>query len=236
MLLELKNVWVFYGKAAALQGISLNIYEGEVVTIIGSNGAGKSTTLKTIMGLNHPSKGEILFEGQRIDGMPTDKIVTAGISISMEGSRIFSDMTVFENLLMGAFQKRDKRGILNDIETIYGIFPVLRDRHNQRGGTLSGGEQRMLSISRALMTKPKLLCLDEPSLGLAPKMVSNVASLIKSLNENTGLTILLVEQNAEMAFELARRAYVMEVGNIMMEGDIKELRGNTRIREAYLGL
>ncbi len=236
MLLEVSQVWVEYGKASALKGISLGIEAGEIVTLIGSNGAGKSTALKAISGLIRPVKGKVFFKGESITGLPADRILKRGISLSMEGGRIFPEMTVMENLLMGAFHRSDKLGIRRDIESLFETFPILRERQHQSGNTLSGGEQRMLSISRALMSNPKLLCLDEPSLGLAPKMVSTVASFIKSLNEKTGIAILLVEQNAEIAFKLAKRAYVLEVGTISMEGDIQELRGNKRIREAYLGL
>lgn len=235
MLLEIKNTIVHYGRAEALSDISVNVDKSEIVVIIGSNGAGKTTTLKMIAGLVRPTSGEIWFEGRRIDGLPPEKMNRMGISISMEGRRLFPLMTVLENLQMGSFSRRDKHGIDNDLEAILNRFPVLRQRRAQKAGTLSGGEQQMLAIASALMSRPKLLLLDEPSLGLAPIIVANVAEIVKDLNE-TGLTILLVEQNAEMALRLAHRGYVLEVGKITAEGDTTYLRGSQHVKQAYLGL
>lgn len=235
MSLELKHIAVYYEKAEALKDISINVAEGEIVVIIGSNGAGKTTTLKSIAGLVHPTRGEIWFEGHRIDGEPPEKMVSKGISISMEGRRLFPFMTTLENLQMGAFRRRDKDEIRHDLESAFETFPVLEKSQKQKAGTLSGGEQQMLAIARALMSRPKLLLLDEPSLGLAPIVVAHLAKTVKKLNEK-GLTILLVEQNAEMALTLAHRGYVIEVGRITMEGDSQTLRGNDYVREAYLGI
>ena len=235
MLLELKNIAVYYGKAQALAGVSLEVAEGEIVVIIGSNGAGKTTTLKSIAGLVRPAKGEIWLGGHRIDGQPAEKVVREGISICMEGRRLFPFMTVLENLHMGAFRRRDRGEIRKDLEGIFGTFPVLEKRQKQKAGTLSGGEQQMVAIARALMSRPKLLLLDEPSLGLAPKVVEDVERTVEALNK-TGLTILLVEQNAEMALGLAHRGYLLEVGDITMAGDGQELRGNDYVRRVYLGI
>jgi branched-chain amino acid transport system ATP-binding protein len=235
MLLELKDIAVYYGKAQALKGISLKVDEGEIVVIIGSNGAGKTTTLKSIAGLVRPAQGEIWLEGRRIDGQPPEKVVREGISICMEGRRLFPFMTVLENLHMGAFRRRDRGGIRSDLESVFGTFPVLEKRQKQKAGTLSGGEQQMVAIARALMSRPRLLLLDEPSLGLAPKVVEDVERTVEALNK-TGLTILLVEQNAEMALALAHRGYVLEVGNITVAGDGQALRGNDHVQKFYLGI
>lgn len=235
MLLEVKQIAVHYEKAEALRDVSIKVDKGEVVVIIGSNGAGKTTTLKSIAGLIHPTRGEIWFEGQRIDRLPPEKMVSKGISISMEGRRLFPFMTTLENLQMGAFQRRDKDEIRRDLESAFEVFPVLEKRQKQKAGTLSGGEQQMLAIARALMSRPKLLLLDEPSLGLAPMVVAHLATSVKRLREK-GLTILLVEQNAEMALTLAHRGYVLEVGRITMEGDSQALRGNDYVKRAYLGI
>jgi branched-chain amino acid transport system ATP-binding protein len=235
MLLEIKNATVHYGGAEALKNVSIEIDKGEIVVIIGSNGAGKTTTLKMIAGLVHPTSGEVWFEGSRIDGLPPEKIVTQGASIAMEGRRLFPAMTVLENLQMGSFCRRDKDGINHDLESIFSRFPVLWERRTQKAGTLSGGEQQMLAIACALMSKPKLLLLDEPSLGLAPMIVAEVAKTVKQLNE-AGFTILLVEQNAEMALKLADRGYVLEVGTIIAEGDTASLRESEHVKKAYLGV
>lgn len=234
MLLELKQVVVHYEKAEALKGVSLNVKDGEIVTIIGSNGAGKTTTLKSIASLVRPTRGEIWLEGHRIDGCSPEEMVKKGISICMEGRRLFPFMTVLENLQMGAFCRSDKTQVLHDIESVFDLFPVLRERKKQKGGSLSGGEQQMLTIARAMMSKPKLLLLDEPSLGLAPKLVAHMGKTARELNKG-GLSILLVEQNAQMALRIARRGYVMEVGKIVLEGEAQSLYGNDYVRRAYLG-
>lgn len=234
MLLEISNVTIHYEKAKALKGVTINVDEGEIVTIIGSNGAGKTTTLKAISGLVKPSSGEIWFDGKRIDKHPAQSLVRDGISFCMEGRRLFPFMTVMENLEMGAFSRRKRDEINQDLQNVFERFPVLRERKKQKAGTLSGGEQQMLAIGRALMARPKLLLLDEPSLGLAPMVVSKLASNIKELNK-TGLTVLLVEQNAQMALRIAHRGYVMEVGKIITEGDTQSLLGNDHVKRAYLG-
>ncbi len=234
-MLEVKHIAVHYEKAEALKDVSIKVDKGEVVVIIGSNGAGKTTTLKSIVGLVHLTRGEIWFEGDRIDEEHPEKMVSKGISICMEGRRLFPFMTTLENLQMGAFQRQDKDEIRHDLESAFEVFPVLEKSQKQKAGTLSGGEQQMLAIARALMSRPKLLLLDEPSLGLAPIVVAHLAKAVKKLNEK-GLTILLVEQNAEMALTLAHRGYVIEVGRITMEGDSQMLRRNDYVREAYLGI
>lgn len=233
MLLELKDIVVHYEKAEALRGVSIGVNEGEIVTIIGSNGAGKTTTLKAIAALVRPTSGEIWFEGQRIDGLPPEKIAKRDIAFCMEGRRLFPFMTVLENLEMGAYCRRDKDK--RDLENIFDLFPVLRERQRQKAGTLSGGEQQMLTIGRALMSKPKLMLVDEPSLGLAPMVVADLAKTFKELNR-IGLTVLLVEQNAQMALSLAHRGYILEVGKITTEGDSQLLRNNDHVRQVYLGV
>jgi len=233
MLLELKDIVVHYEKAEALRGVSIGVNEGEIVTIIGSNGAGKTTTLKAIAALVRPTSGEIWFEGQRIDGLPPEKIAKRDIAFCMEGRRLFPFMTVLENLEMGAYCRRDKDK--RDLENIFDLFPVLRERQRQKAGTLSGGEQQMLTIGRALMSKPKLMLVDEPSLGLAPMVVADLAKTFKELNR-IGLTVLLVEQNAQMALGLAHRGYILEVGKITTEGDSQLLRNNDHVRQVYLGV
>ena len=233
-MLELRGVEVFYGNIRALQGISLSVAEGELVTLIGSNGAGKSTTLKTISGLLKPRAGAILYNGERIDGAPTHRIVALGVSHCPEGRRIFGRLTVEENLHMGAVQRRDRGRIRHDVERVYTLFPSLRERRRQLGGTLSGGEQQMLAISRALLSRPKLLLLDEPSLGLAPLLVESIFETIQTLKQEK-TTILLVEQNARQALDVADRAYVMETGRIMLEGPAHELKHNPQVESTYLG-
>ncbi|MFC1950421.1 ABC transporter ATP-binding protein [Chloroflexota bacterium] len=235
MLLEVKNISVHYARAEALKGVSMNVDEGEVVTIIGANGAGKSTTLRTIASLSHPTSGEIWFNGNRIDKLPPQALITKGIGFCMEGRRLFPFMTVSENLQMGALWRKDKSEIDHDLEYVLGLFPVLQERRSQKAGTLSGGEQQMLTIGRALMSKPKLLMLDEPSLGLAPKIVADLGRTVKELNK-TGLTILLVEQNARMALGCSNRGYALEVGKIVSEGSCEMLREDEKIKQAYLGL
>jgi len=235
MLLELKDIVVHYEKAEALKGVSIGVDEGELITIIGSNGAGKTTILKTIAALVRPTSGEIWFDGHRIDRVPPEKIAMRNIGFCMEGRRLFPFMTVLENLEMGAYCRHDTTDIKVDIEKVFGMFPVLEERQKQKSGTLSGGEQQMLTIGRALMAKPRLLLVDEPSIGLAPMVVADVAKTLKELNQ-TGLTILLVEQNARMALNLAHRSYVIEVGKITTEGTPKFLLDNDHVRKAYLGV
>lgn len=233
-LLELKNVHTYYGNIHALKGISLAVEKGEIVTLIGSNGAGKSTTLRTISGLLTPRHGEIFLEGQRIDHLPAHEIVARGVLQSPEGRRIFPRLTVRENLEMGAYQRRDADGIQRDMERVFTLFPRLRERINQRGGTLSGGEQQMLAIGRALMGRPRVLLLDEPSMGLAPVLVEQIFDIIREINQQ-GTTILLVEQNARLALSIAHRGYVLETGRITLSGEGKGLLDNPRVKAAYLG-
>ncbi|NWG20609.1 MAG: ABC transporter ATP-binding protein [Chloroflexi bacterium] len=234
-LLELKNVHTYYGNIHALKGISLAVEQGEIVTLIGSNGAGKSTTLRTISGLLKPRQGEVLFNGQRIDTTPPHKIVELGVLQSPEGRRIFPRLTVRENLEIGAFIRSDKAAMARDMDRVFQLFPRLYERVNQRGGTLSGGEQQMLAIGRALMGRPKVLLLDEPSMGLAPVLVEQIFSIISDINAQ-GTTILLVEQNALMALAIAHRGYVLQTGQIVLADSAPALRTNTMVREAYLGV
>ena len=234
-LLELKSVTVHYGKALALNDVSIAVGEGEIVTIIGSNGAGKSTTLRAIAGLVRLTSGEIWFDGKRIDKDAPERMVKTGISYCMEGRRLFPNMTVLENLDMGAISRKDREGIKKDLKSVFERFPILEERRSQKAGTLSGGQQQMLTIGRALMSKPRLLLMDEPSLGLAPMVVADVARIVKELNES-GLGVLLVEQNAQMALALASRGYVLEVGNVIVEGDAEPLRENDFVKIAYLGI
>jgi len=234
-LLELKNVHTYYGNIHALKGISLAVEQGEIVTLIGSNGAGKSTTLRTISGLLKPRQGEVLFNGQRIDTTPPHKIVELGVLQSPEGRRIFPRLTVRENLEIGAFIRSDRAAMARDMDRVFQLFPRLYERINQRGGTLSGGEQQMLAIGRALMGRPKVLLLDEPSMGLAPVLVEQIFSIISDINAQ-GTTILLVEQNALMALAIAHRGYVLQTGQIVLADSAPALRTNTMVREAYLGV
>lgn len=234
-VLELKNVHTYYGNIHALKGISITVSKGEIVTLIGSNGAGKSTTLRTISGLLQPRQGEVLLEGQRIDRVPPHKIVERGVLQSPEGRRIFPRLSVKDNLLMGAFTRNDKPAIEQDLERIYGLFPRLRERIAQKGGTLSGGEQQMLAIGRAMMGRPEVLLLDEPSMGLAPVLVEQIFNIIKEINSQ-GTTILLVEQNALMALSIANRGYVLQTGTIVLSDDAKVLSENEMVQKAYLGI
>ncbi|NJL92363.1 MAG: ABC transporter ATP-binding protein [Anaerolineae bacterium] len=234
-LLELRNVHTFYGKIHALKGISLRVEEGEVVTLIGSNGAGKSTTLKTISGITPAAEGNIILGKQEITQLKPDQIVGLGVIQSPEGRRIFGRLTVRENLEMGAFTRDDKAGIAQDLEYVFGLFPRLKERENQHGGTLSGGEQQMLAMGRALMAKPRILLLDEPSMGLAPLLVKSIFEIIKYLNEERHTTILLVEQNANVALQVAQRGYVLQSGHIIIADDAEVLAADPSIREAYLG-
>ncbi len=233
-MLKLEGVRAFYGPIEALKGVSLSVKEGEVVSLLGANGAGKSTTLMAISGVNKIGGGSITYDGRRIDGLPPHEIVKQGISQVPEGRRIFSRLTVRENLDMGAFTIRDKALAEKNLSEVYDLFPVLKERQSQQGGTLSGGEQQMLAIGRALMSSPKLLLLDEPSLGLAPIVVTKIFKIIKDINRR-GVTVLLVEQNARAALNLADRAYVLETGRITLEGPAKELLENEKVRKAYLG-
>jgi branched-chain amino acid transport system ATP-binding protein len=233
-LLELRDLRVRYGGIEAVKGISFDVQEGEVVTLIGGNGAGKSTTLKTISGIKRPSEGTIAFRGQPIHEMRADEIVTLGVVQTPEGRHIFPRMAVRENLAMGAYGRRDKKGIAEDYDRVYDLFPVLRERQGQAGGTLSGGEQQMLAIGRALMSRPVVLMLDEPSLGLAPLLVERIFDLLKEIHSQ-GTTILLVEQNAQMALQFADRGYVLESGEIILADAAKTLLGNEQVRKAYLG-
>lgn len=233
-MLTVKNLQVNYGSVQALKDISIEVKQGEIVTLIGSNGAGKSTLLKTISGLIRPKQGSITFEGKDLTSIPPEKIVSIGISHVPEGRRIFSGMTVMENLRIGAYQRKDKKGIEKDLEEVFSLFPILKDRKNQDAGTLSGGEQQMLAISRALLAKPKLIILDEPSLGLAPVIIDKVFEFIEKIRD-TGITILLVEQNANLALEVSERAYVLETGEIKLTGKSSELLKDEQIMKAYLG-
>jgi len=234
MLLEIKDLKVHYGRAEALKGISLSVDEGEIVALIGANGAGKTTTLRTISGLKGPTSGEIWFQGKRIDGMPAHDIVKLGIAHIPEGRIVFAPMTVLDNLRMGAYLRKDKHQIARDLDIMYEHFPVLKERRKQLSGSLSGGEQQMLVIARALMASPKLLLMDEPSMGLSPILVEQVGNIISDINK-IGIGIILVEQNARMALSLANKAYILEVGSITLEGDAKELANDERVRKAYLG-
>jgi branched-chain amino acid transport system ATP-binding protein len=235
-MLRISNLNVYYGKAAALRDVTLEVGENEVVALLGANGAGKSTTLRTISGLVTPRSGEIQFLGDSFKGLPPHKIVKRGISHCPEGRRIFPDLTVYENLvMMGAYLRSDRKEISESLENMYSLFPRLKERRSQKGGTLSGGEQQMLAIGRALMSKPKLLLLDEPSLGLAPAAVLDLAKKIREIHA-LGVTVLLVEQNAHMALGISDRAYVLEVGKITLSGKSGELGKLDQVRKAYLGM
>ncbi len=233
-MLEVKDINVHYGVIHALKGISLTVNEGEIVTLIGANGAGKTTTLRTISGLKKATSGQILLNGEDITALSAQDRVKKGISHVPEGRRIFPSMTVLENLEMGAYLRKDKDGIAEDLQRVYEWFPILADRKKQLAGTLSGGEQQMLAIGRALMSRPKILFLDEPSMGLAPLLVEEIFNIIKDINK-AGTTILLVEQNANLALQIADRAYVLETGSIVLSGTGKELLQSDDIKKAYLG-
>ena len=233
-LLELKDVHTYYGAIHALRGVTFEVEEGEIVTLIGSNGAGKSTTLRTICGQLIPRSGEITLRGTRFDRKPPHQIVELGVCQSPEGRRLFSRMTVHENLEMGAFSRNDKAAIAADFERVYGLFPRLKEREHQRAGTLSGGEQQMAAIGRALMAQPKVLLLDEPSMGLAPILVEQIFEIIKTINEQ-GTTVLLVEQNALQALAIANRGYILQTGEIVLADEAASLAKNPAVRAAYLG-
>ncbi len=233
-MLKVSNIDVYYGAIHALRDISIEVNQGEIVTLIGANGAGKSTTLRTISGLLTPKKGEVVFEKQNIAGMAPHKIVSLGLSQVPEGRRVFANMSVLENLELGAYLRNDKAGIEQDMQDVFKKFPRLLERKAQLSGTLSGGEQQMLAMGRALMSRPKLLLLDEPSMGLAPLLVKEIFNIIQEINQS-GTTVLLVEQNAHMALSIAHRAYVLETGRIALAGSAKELANSEEVRKAYLG-
>jgi branched-chain amino acid transport system ATP-binding protein len=236
-ILELEGVHTFYGTIEALKGISINVRQGEIVTLIGANGAGKSTTLRSINGLNHPRRGRIVFQGRDITNASAHDVVKSGISQSPEGRRLFPRMSVLENLLMGTFQRadrNDRRAVNADLDRVYELFPRLAERKQQRAGTLSGGEQQMVAIGRALMAHPKLLLLDEPSMGLAPIFVERIFEIIREINAQ-GTPILLVEQNALMALDVASRGYVLETGTVALADDAKRLKENEQVQKTYLG-
>ena len=234
-LIEFRKVCTGYGQMKVLHGIDLKIHEGEIVTLIGSNGAGKTTTLMTLSGVNRVWEGEITYAGSSINSLAAHEIVAAGISHVPEGRQIFRDLTVLENLRLGAFLRNDEDGILADLKKSFGMFPILEERQSQLGGTLSGGEQQMLAIARGLMARPKVLLLDEPSLGLAPLIVKDIFDTIVQVNKELGVTVLLVEQNANMALQIANRGYVIETGKITLEDEASALAENPAVREAYLG-
>ena len=233
-MLKIDNIHVYYGAIHALKGVSLEVRKGEIVTLIGANGAGKSTTLRTVSGLLAPKSGAITFLGENIAGTPAHEIVKHGISQVPEGRRIFAEMSVQENLELGAFTRKDKAGVAKDFDLVYRRFPRLEERRKQQAGTLSGGEQQMLAMGRALMSRPQLLLLDEPSMGLAPLLIKEIFSIIEDINRE-GTTVLLVEQNANMALSIAHRAYVMETGRITLQGAAKDLAASEDVRKAYLG-
>lgn len=235
MLLEIRDITVHYYKVPAVRNISLAVNDGEIVTLIGSNGAGKTTILRTITGLKHPTAGEIIFNRERIDKLPPEKINALGIAMVPEGRRVFPQMTVIENLLMGAFLRKDKNKIQKDLnEVVFRHFPRLKERKNQMAGTLSGGEQQMLAMGRALMSAPRLILMDEPSLGLSPIMCMEIGKIIRDIHRD-GTTVILVEQNARLALTLSQHAYVLETGSIVLSGPAKELRENEDVKKAYLG-
>jgi len=234
VVLAVEDVHTYYGSIEALKGISIEVREGEIVTLIGANGAGKTTALRSINGLNHPRRGRITFQGSDITQTAPHEIVKNGISQSPEGRKLFPRMTVIENLEMGAFQRKDKANFKDDMDRVFTLFPRLAERKSQKAGTMSGGEQQMLAIGRALMARPKLLLLDEPSMGLAPIFVEKIFEIVKEINEQ-GTPILLVEQNALMALDAADRGYVLETGRIALADDAKALRGNEQVRKTYLG-
>ena len=233
-MLKIENLHVAYGGIQALRGISLEVLDGKIVTLIGANGAGKSTTLRTITGLVKAASGSIQWNGEELLGKSIDKIVTSGIAMSPEGRRVFPDMTVLENLKIGAYLRKDKEGVAKDLQWVYDLFPRLKEREWQLAGTLSGGEQQMLAVGRALMSRPKVIMMDEPSLGLAPIVVKGIFDIIKEINKQ-GVTVLLIEQNANMALKTADLGYVMETGRITLQGTGAELLADEKVKEAYLG-
>ena len=234
MLLEIKDLWVRYDLVEALRGISLNLDQSEIVTILGANGAGKSTTLKTVSGLKEPGSGEIWFREERIDGLPPHEVVRRGIAQVPEGRRIFPEMTVMDNLLMGTHLRKDSTAVRRDLEYVFTHFPILQERKNQQGGSLSGGEQQMLAMARALMSSPKIILMDEPTLGLSPLMVREIKQITQTINQK-GVGIILVEQNARMALSIAHRGYVLMTGRIVLTGDRQLLLNNDEVKKYYLG-
>jgi branched-chain amino acid transport system ATP-binding protein len=233
-MLRVRDLHTYYGKVHVLKGVSLNVQQGEIVTLLGNNGAGKSTLLKTLSGLVRPTSGSIEFLGKRVDVLPSDEIVSMGISHAPEGRRVFPRLSVLDNIRMGAYVRKDEKGIEQDIEMYLARFPIMEERKNQVAGTLSGGEQQILAIVRALMSRPRLMLLDEPSLGLMPMLVSEIFRVISEIRE-AGMTILLVEQNARKALNIADRGYALETGEIVLEGSAEELRENDELRKRYLG-
>ena len=234
-MLEVRNLSVSYGAIAALHGISLSVKQGDIVTLIGGNGAGKTTTLRAISGLQTAASGEVIYEGRNITRLPAHEIVKLGLAHVPEGRMVFANLTVLENLQMGAYLRSDKVGIAADLDYVFSIFPRLKERERQISGTLSGGEQQMLAIGRALMSKPKFLMLDEPSLGIAPLLVKTIFEKIVEINREQGITILLVEQNANLALEVSRFGYVLETGKVILQDESAKLRTNPQVRQAYLG-
>jgi branched-chain amino acid transport system ATP-binding protein len=234
MLLEIKEMTVYYGKSMAIQDVTLGVAEGTVVSIIGANGAGKSTILRALSGLVATASGEIRFKGNRIDGRETTEIVRLGISLVPEGRQLFPYLSVLSNLKLGATLRKDKEGISRSLEEVYKLFPRLEERRNQKAGTLSGGEQQMLAIGRGLMARPKLMCMDEPSLGLAPIVIEQLAEVIKDINQR-GMSVLLVEQNVQLALGVASRGYALQVGRVVLEGDIETMKSSDIVKKAYLG-
>jgi branched-chain amino acid transport system ATP-binding protein len=235
-VLKVTNVETYYGPIMAIRGVSFEVPKGGIVTILGANGAGKTTVLKTVSGVMDPQKGSVLFEGREIRGMDPDKVMRLGMSHVPEGREVFPFLSVRENLRMGAYTRRDPDGVAQDLETVFGYFPVLRERAEQRAGSLSGGEQQMLAISRALMLRPKLLLLDEPSFGLAPRIVAEIFRILRTINTEDDVSMLLVEQNAQLALELADRAYLLETGRVALAGSSKELMADEAVRRSYLGV
>ena len=234
-MLEVKNLSVSYGAIAALHGVSLSVPKGDIVTLIGGNGAGKTTTLRAISGLQRAQAGEVIYEGRNITNLPAHEIVQLGLAHVPEGRMVFANLTVLENLQMGAYLRSDKPGIAADMDYVFNIFPRLKERAKQISGTLSGGEQQMLAIGRALMSKPKFLMLDEPSLGIAPLLVKTIFQKIVEINQQQGITILLVEQNANLALEVSRFGYVLETGKVLLQDESAKLRSNPQVKSAYLG-
>ena len=234
-VLEVKNVETFYGPIMAIRGVSLEVPKGKIVTILGANGAGKTTLMKTVSGVMDPEKGQVLLEGREIQGSDPDKVVRAGVAHVPEGREVFPFLTVRENLIMGAYTRKDRENVDGDIEMVFSYFPILKERSEQQAGTLSGGQQQMLAIGRGLMTKPKVMLLDEPSLGLSPILVQEIFAIIKRLNEEQGVTMMLVEQNANVALKAAHYGYVLEIGRIVMAGEASKLLASDDIQEFYLG-
>lgn len=234
-LLDVKDLTVYYGKALALDHISLRVDDGEIVAIVGANGAGKTTAIRTISGLKQPAEGEIRFEGKRIDRMPAYDVMRLGIVQVPAGRQIFQTMSVLDNLKVGAHRRKDREGIKRDLESVYEHFPILRDKKNQAGGELSGGQQQMLAVGRALMAAPRMLLMDEPSIGLSPILVAEVAKIVRDINRQRGIGILLVEQNARVALKLASRGYILETGKLALHGNCEDLIDNDEVKRCYLG-